>query len=294
MQILKTLVDHPMERFTLLDVGAGSGDMGQCVRAHYPRVRVASLDRRCFHLSRAGGPRVAADAFQLPFRHGTFDFVLCSSLLHHSPDSRATELISALRPFARRSLIILDLERRLLPYWFLPLTKWLLNRSHMTVRRTHLRGRGVPTRGTAQPGACCWSSTGIHTPAPAVVPDFACCRKEHMKTLRVIFGLLTAAATVGPVPAQTAVNEIKVTAKKYEFEPAVIKVKQGDHVRLVITALDHDHGFKLDALNIDLLLRKGEATTVEFTADKAGAYPFECSHFCGLGHKRMKGQLAVE
>jgi 2-polyprenyl-3-methyl-5-hydroxy-6-metoxy-1,4-benzoquinol methylase len=133
LQILKTLIDHPMEQFTLLDVGAGSGDMGQCIRVHYPRVTVTSLDRRCFHLSRAGAPRVAADAFQLPFRHGAFDFVLCSSLLHHFPDSRATELISALRPFARRSLIILDLERHLLPYWFLPMTKWLLNWSHMTV-----------------------------------------------------------------------------------------------------------------------------------------------------------------
>ena len=115
-----------------------------------------------------------------------------------------------------------------------------------------------------------------------------------MKTLRVIFGLLTALTAVRPVPAQTAVNQIKVTAKKYEFDPSVIKVKQGDHVRLVITALDHDHGFKLDALNIGQLLKKGEATTVEFTADKAGTYPFECSHFCGLGHKGMKGQLLVE
>ena len=55
-----------------------------------------------------------------------------------------------------------------------------------------------------------------------------------------------------------------------------------------------DHGFKLDALNIDRLVKKGEATTVEFTAGKAGTYPFECSHLRGLGHKRMKGQLAVE
>ena len=30
------------------------------------------------------------------------------------------------------------------------------------------------------------------------------------------------------------------------------------------------------------------------TADKAGTFPFECSHFCGFGHKRMKGELVVE
>lgn len=86
---------------------------------------------------------------------------------------------------------------------------------------------------------------------------------------------------------------IEVTAKKYEFNPAVIKVKQGDHVKLVITATDRDHGFKLAAYNIDQRLQKGVAATVEFTADRAGTFPFECSVVCGLGHHRMKGQLIV-
>lgn len=115
-----------------------------------------------------------------------------------------------------------------------------------------------------------------------------------MKTLGItIVALALAALTSAPIPAQE-VNEIKVTAKKYEFNPNVIKVKQGDHVRLVITATDRDHGFKLEAFNIDQELRKGEPATVEFTADKAGTFPFQCSKFCGLGHKRMKGQLVVE
>jgi len=89
-------------------------------------------------------------------------------------------------------------------------------------------------------------------------------------------------------------KEIRVTAKKYEYDPAVITVKQGDHVRLIITALDHDHGFKIDAFHIDELLKKGEPTTIEFTADTTGTFPFQCSHFCGLGHKGMKGELIVE
>jgi cytochrome c oxidase subunit II len=116
-----------------------------------------------------------------------------------------------------------------------------------------------------------------------------------MKTLRIFFvGFVVVAAASLQTAAQTAPSEIKVTAKKYEFDPSAIKVKQGDHVRLVVTALDHDHGFKLEAFNIDQLLKKGEAVTIEFTADKAGAFPFECSHFCGLGHKKMKGELVVE
>jgi len=112
---------------------------------------------------------------------------------------------------------------------------------------------------------------------------------------RIALLTLTAAiAAISPIAAQTPPTEIKVTAKKYEFNPSSIKVKLGDHARLVITALDHDHGFKLDAFKIDQLLKKDEPVTVEFTADKAGTFPFECSHFCGLGHKRMKGELVVE
>jgi heme/copper-type cytochrome/quinol oxidase subunit 2 len=58
--------------------------------------------------------------------------------------------------------------------------------------------------------------------------------------------------------------------------------------------VDHTHGFKLDALHINEKLDKGKTKTVEFTPDQAGTFPFECSHFCGLGHKKMKGQLIVE
>lgn len=94
-------------------------------------------------------------------------------------------------------------------------------------------------------------------------------------------------------PGAAGATPIEVTARKYEFNPAVIRVKQGDHVRLVITATDRTHGFKLADYNIDQRLDKGVAATVEFTADRAGTFPFECSVVCGLGHHRMKGQLIV-
>lgn len=112
------------------------------------------------------------------------------------------------------------------------------------------------------------------------------------RTLWATLVLLSAGA-LGML-AQSESSEIKVTAKKYEFSPTAIHVKKGERVKLVITATDKDHGFKLEAFQIEQLLKKGEATTVEFTADRAGTFPFECSHFCGLGHKKMKGELVVE
>ncbi len=88
-------------------------------------------------------------------------------------------------------------------------------------------------------------------------------------------------------------HEIQMTAKKYEFNPDVVTVKKGEHVKLVITATDRDHGFKLEAFGINQKLKKGTPTTIEFTADKAGTFPFQCSEFCGMGHRHMKGKLVV-
>jgi SAM-dependent methyltransferase len=124
---------HSQERFSVLDVGAGSGDMGRCLVGHFPNAQVLSLDHRTAHLRKAAPPRVVADALRLPFRSRTFDFVLCSSVLHHFQDHEVIEMIVALRPFARRSLLLLDLERHPLAYWFIPLTRRLLRWSPLTL-----------------------------------------------------------------------------------------------------------------------------------------------------------------
>ena len=92
----------------------------------------------------------------------------------------------------------------------------------------------------------------------------------------------------------TSATEIQMTAKKYEFSPDTITVKQGDHVKLIITALDRDHGIQIEAYQIKEKLPKGKPVTIEFTADKAGTFPFKCSVFCGMGHGKMKGELIVQ
>ena len=89
-------------------------------------------------------------------------------------------------------------------------------------------------------------------------------------------------------------HEITMTAKNYEFDPSVITVKKGEKVRLIITATDRDHGIKIDGYDINQVLEKGDPTTIEFTADKAGTFEFKCSVYCGMGHRKMKGRLVVE
>lgn len=94
--------------------------------------------------------------------------------------------------------------------------------------------------------------------------------------------------------SSTGTEVIRMTAKKYAFNPATITVRRGERVEIIITALDREHGFKLAAFHIDQKLEKGVPTTVEFTPDKAGTFTFKCSVFCGLGHHRMKGKLIVQ
>jgi 2-polyprenyl-3-methyl-5-hydroxy-6-metoxy-1,4-benzoquinol methylase len=107
--------------------------MGSVIRGRYPGATVVSLDYRHSHLRLGPGARVAADAFKLPFRPQSFDFVLCSLFLHHFSDAGAVELIRSMRQVASRAVIILDLERHLLAYYFLPATRRLLRWSPMTV-----------------------------------------------------------------------------------------------------------------------------------------------------------------
>jgi cytochrome c oxidase subunit II len=116
----------------------------------------------------------------------------------------------------------------------------------------------------------------------------------------------------GPVLADgDSVQVIEVTAKKYEYSPAPIHLKNGTRIQLKITATDHDHGFSILTVPDGAVsngaaglvfaspqecwqLKKGETTTIEFLAQTPGTYSFKCCHTCGLGHRGMKGQLIVE
>jgi ubiquinone/menaquinone biosynthesis C-methylase UbiE len=119
--------------FTLLDVGAASGDMGERVREWYPRARVTSLDRIPSHLSKASGTRIAADAFAQPFKPQSFDYVFCSLFLHHFTDEEIVMLLRGFGEIAKRKVLVIDLERNPVAYYFLPLTRRIFGWDPVTV-----------------------------------------------------------------------------------------------------------------------------------------------------------------
>lgn len=84
-----------------------------------------------------------------------------------------------------------------------------------------------------------------------------------------------------------------MTAKQFEFLPATLSVKKGVPVRLIIDAVDVEHGFAIPEFGVQTSLPVGRKTVVEFTPDRVGKFTFFCSVFCGSGHGSMKGNLVV-
>ena len=126
-------VAQPGDSFSVLDIGAASGDMGAAIRRRYPRAQVTSLDYKGDHLAQAADPKLVADAFHLPFRPASFDFVFSSLFLHHFTNDQIVELFRSFHCLARRAVLAIDLERGPLAYHFLPGSRWLFGWHDITI-----------------------------------------------------------------------------------------------------------------------------------------------------------------
>jgi 2-polyprenyl-3-methyl-5-hydroxy-6-metoxy-1,4-benzoquinol methylase len=124
---------RPEESFSVLDIGAASGDMGAVLRRAYPRAVVTSLDRKPNHLACAAQPKLAGDVFHLPFRERSFDFVFSSLFLHHFSNEEIVGMLASFGAIARRAVLAIDLERGPLAYYFMPASKWFFGWHEMTV-----------------------------------------------------------------------------------------------------------------------------------------------------------------
>ena len=133
--ILKTLnqAARPSDAFSLLDIGAASGDTARTIQAAFPSASVVSLDYHETNLSAAPYPKVLGDAFRLPFPPNSFDYVLCSLFLHHFQDEQVVDLLRSFHAIARKALVVCDLERHIVPYLFLPATRLLFGWHKITV-----------------------------------------------------------------------------------------------------------------------------------------------------------------
>lgn len=107
----------PGTALTLLDVGAGVGDIPRAARERAARagirLRLVAIERHpaaARHAALGGGvTAVLADAAALPLASRSVDLVLCSQLLHHFRGPALTAIVAELRRVARLGVVVAEL-----------------------------------------------------------------------------------------------------------------------------------------------------------------------------------------
>jgi ubiquinone/menaquinone biosynthesis C-methylase UbiE len=116
--------------FSLLDVGAGSGELlraaARWARGRGMRARLVGLElnarsaRGIVEESREFREiaAVRGDALRLPFADGAFDYVMCSLFTHHFRDEQVVAVLGEMARVARRRVYAIDLHRHPVAYFF--------------------------------------------------------------------------------------------------------------------------------------------------------------------------------
>ena len=87
---------------------------------------------------------------------------------------------------------------------------------------------------------------------------------------------------------------IRAEASPWRFYPSEVTVPAGSTVTFYVTSADVQHGFNLQNTNINFMVLPGQVSTLTYTFEEAGEYPFICTEYCGVGHQNMYGVITVE
>lgn len=125
----RLLVHRPGERVTILDVGAGMGDILGYVKARRIGIRPLALDwhREAARLCRTHDiPVIVGDVRDLPLGPRSVDVVVVSQLLHHLTREELVPLLQRLHRAVRIGVVIADIERRRSAAWGIWLASFAL------------------------------------------------------------------------------------------------------------------------------------------------------------------------
>jgi 2-polyprenyl-3-methyl-5-hydroxy-6-metoxy-1,4-benzoquinol methylase len=132
------------QALSLLDIGTGSADIPNAVSSRWRSAGIQShiaaldLSGRNLRIARSrlgiepGIELVQGDAMNLPFAPKSFDFVTASLFLHHFTESEIRVLLAGFVRTARKSVIVNDLARSFVPYYFFRLFGRLFTKSFLT------------------------------------------------------------------------------------------------------------------------------------------------------------------
>ena len=128
--LLKDAEQSQLPEFSVLDVGAGSGELlrvaATWAKSTDRRFRGVGLElnersAQAIREESSGFPEIASvrgDALRLPFADGEFDYVMCSLFTHHFVDEQVVKILREMDRVAKRRIFVIDLHRDPVPYFF--------------------------------------------------------------------------------------------------------------------------------------------------------------------------------
>lgn len=128
--LLAEILKQDLKEFSILDVGAGTGELlgviAEFARRGRRRAKLVGLDLNDLSIrevvSEAGKfgeiSPVQGNALRLPFADDAFDYAFCSLFTHHLSDEQIPIVLREMDRVARRGIVVIDLERRTTA-WFL-------------------------------------------------------------------------------------------------------------------------------------------------------------------------------
>jgi ubiquinone/menaquinone biosynthesis C-methylase UbiE len=128
--LLRDIEKLDLREFSVLDVGAGSGELLRTVakfsKRRKRRARLFGLELNA-RSARAIAEEsknfseikaVRGDAFDLPFADDAFDYAICSLFTHHFKDENIMRILEEMSRVARRRIFVIDLHRHRAAYFF--------------------------------------------------------------------------------------------------------------------------------------------------------------------------------
>ena len=128
--LLKDVEQNGLREFSVLDVGAGSGELLRVAASwaketgrqfHGVGLELNERSAQAILEESKAFPEITsvrADALRLPFADAEFDYVMCSLFTHHFVDEQVVHILVEMNRVARRRIFVIDLHRDPVPYFF--------------------------------------------------------------------------------------------------------------------------------------------------------------------------------
>lgn len=128
--LLREIEEKNLSEFSVLDVGAGSGEM---LRAVAEFALNTNRNAKLFGLELnersakaileeskdfAEIRPIRGDAFSLPFADKSFDYAICSLFTHHFSDKNVVKILEEMSRISRQEIFVIDLHRHRAAYFF--------------------------------------------------------------------------------------------------------------------------------------------------------------------------------